>query len=206
MSVLITRPRHDEANYYLFFWSEEFIDEAKRKNLKYFDLYKDRASKINVESYLKKQSPDIVIFNGHGNDYEMAGHDNAILITKNNAELLKKKNVFMRACNTGNMLGKDIMRLGANGFIGYKRPFMFPMDKDSFSKPLKDKFASPCLECSNQVAVSLIKGHSIQEAQDLSINTYKRKLNEMFNSESSANSITIACLQWNMMNQVCYKN
>lgn len=205
MSLLITRPRHDTPTHYLFHWSKEIIDTAKSKGIDFFDIKQKKVTKKTVESYLRKKSPEIVILNGHGDKNTVAGHENEILISvDDNSHLLKDKKVYIRVCNSGENLGSDIMKSGATGFIGYKNPFMFPIDNNSFSKPLDDKIAKPCLECSNKIATSLVKGCSIKEAHDKSKKMVSKKIDEMYTSEEP-NTYIIGFLQWNDMNQVCYE-
>lgn len=205
MSLLITRPRYDKLTHYFFYWAQLLINEANRKSLKIFDLSKEKAVRKTVESYLAKQSPKLVIFNGHGNDVCIAGQYNEELISAGDNEyFLKEKCVYVRACSAGKILGPKIIEAGATGFIGYKKPFIFWRDENSFHNPLLDEFAKPFLECSNQVGISLIKGHSVKEAHDDSIKIYLKKITEMLTSESY-NTFILPELIGNMKNQVCYE-
>lgn len=204
MKILITRPYCDKATHYLFYWAEILIDEAKRRGLKFFDLKKKKAVRKNVESYLCKQNPDLVLFNGHGNDSSILGQDKKPLVSANDNEyLLEEKTIYTRACNAGKFLGPKAIEGGAIGFIGYKEPFRFWRDENSLSRPLQDELAAPFLECSNQIGLSLIKNHSAREAHDKSIKLYKKKIVEMLTSESS-NIFILPELRANMNSQVCY--
>ena len=205
MLLLLTRPRYDTPTYYLFYWAEIFLSEAKRKNVDVIDLNKDKAKKSKLHSYLAKQPVDIVILNGHGNSEAVAGQGNGeiILSIGNGTELLKNKIIFIRACDAGALLGPEIMKIGAKGFIGYNQPFIFPIDKDFFAKPLEDELARPILECSNQVGVSLIKGKNTNEAQQESMLKYVDKINE-YSASNTPNSFLLPFLLWNMNSQVCY--
>ena len=204
MSILITRPYYDKVTHYFFHWTKEIIVEAKRKGLKIFDLSKKKAIRKNVESYLKKQIPRIVIFNGHGNSFCITGHNNEELITTNyNEYLLSGKEVYIRACSAGEILGPKVMQSGATGFIGYKKPFRFWSDRDRLHTPLDDELAKPFLECSNQVGLSLVKGNSIKEAHNKSIKLYRKKIEKMLTSEAQ-NTFMLPDLIANMRNQVCY--
>ena len=93
------------------------------------------------------------------------------------------------------------MQAGAEGFVGYKEPFMFPYDEFSVSKPLADEKARPCLESSNQVALALIKGASTRDAHLQGIRMFRRKITEMLTTRAP-NSYILAFLYWNMINQV----
>ena len=205
MLLLLTRPRYDTPTYYLFYWAGLLIDEAKKNSVKVIDLDRSKAKKKKLHSYLAKQPIDTVILNGHGNQKAVAGEDNEIILsTGNGTKLLKNKIIFVRACDAGTILGKEIMQQGARGFIGYVQPFIFPSDKDSFSKPLEDELAAPVLECSNQVGTSLIKGKSAVEAHKDSLDKYTKAIDKYSSSEAK-NSFLLPILLWNMTSQVCYQ-
>lgn len=204
MSLLITRPYYDKVTHYFFHWSQKLIVEAQNHHIKVFDLAKKKATRKIVESYLRKQVPSLVIFNGHGNSFCINGQDNEMLITtRYNEHFLVRKKVYIRACNAGETLGMRAMASGAIGFIGYKRPFIFWYNPEMLHRPLEDEFAKPFLECSNQVGISLIKGKSIKESHERSIKLYRKKIVEMLTSEAQ-NSFILPELLANMNNQVCY--
>lgn len=190
--------------YYLFYWAGLLIDEAKKRKIETIDLAKDKATKERLHNYLTKQPISIVILNGHGNQEAIAGQEGEIIISTGNGTcLLKDKIIFARACDAGAILGKEIIQMGAKGFIGYDQPFMFPIDKDCFNKPLEDELAASVLECSNQVGFSLIKGRPVEQAQKDSLNKYAEIIDEYSSSEAT-NSFLLPILLWNMKNQVCY--
>lgn len=204
MLLLLTRPRHDTPTHYLFYWAGLLIEDAKRRGVKVIDLDKNKAKQKKLHSYLAKQPVDVVILNGHGNQEAVAGQDEIILSTGNGTDLLKDKTIFVRACDAGAILGKEIMTKGARGFIGYIQPFMFLIDKESINKPLEDQLAAPVLECSNQVGLSLIKGKSAVEANKDSLDRYAEAINQ-YSSSQAANSFLLPILLWNMTSQVCYQ-
>ena len=204
MLLLITRPRYDTPTHYLFYWAGLLIDEAKKKGIEIIDLSKGKANKKKLHGYLTKQPIDIVILNGHGNQEAVAGQEDTILSVGNGADLFKNKTVFVRACDAGMILGKEIMKNGAKGFIGYIQPFIFPIDKNYFNKPLEDELAAPVLECSNQVGTSLIKGKSAAEAQKDSLAKYTEAM-DRYSSSEATNSFLLPILLWNMNSQVCYQ-
>lgn len=203
MSLLITRPRYESVTYYFYHWSEEIVKEAKRRIGKVFDLEKDKASRKLVESYLDKQNPEIAIFNGHGNDVCVTGHDNEpLIISGENSHLLKDKVVYMRSCDSGKTLGPQAIKEGCKAFIGYSELFRFWTDKALVKEPLQDDYAKPFFETSNQVPLSLIKGRTAQEAQMDSMTEYKRIIGNLLTSNTE-NSFVVSDLIWNMHNQVC---
>ena len=147
----------------------------------------------------------MVILNGHGSPEAVAGQDNEIILsTGNGTDLLKDKTTFVRACDAGTILGKEIMKMGEGGFVGYVQPFMFFIDRDYFNKPLEDELAAPVLKCSNQVGLSLIKGKSVAEAQKDSLDKYVEAIGKCSSSEAT-NSFLLPILLWNMRSQVYYQ-
>ncbi len=138
MRLLITRPRYEETTHYLYHWAGELVAEATRRHVELIDLQKEKATRQQLESYLRKKSPDIVILNGHGNDSSVAGENGECLIKAGeNTSLLKDKKVYVRACRAGRRLGPDVIKAGADGFVGYSQDFIFPYDKDNFQRPLE---------------------------------------------------------------------
>jgi hypothetical protein len=204
MSILITRPRNDKGTHYLFHWSGLLIDEAKRNQLSIIQLDAEKATKKRFQSYLLKQPVWLIVANGHGDNDLITGHEQETLLTsKDGIELLKEKIIFARSCNSGSFLGLEAMKCGAKGFLGYNKPFMFAIDPDSFRKPLDDERAGPILECSNQVAISLIRGSSVTEAHESSLELYKEKIDEYSSSKFDRTWI-LPFLYWNRDCQVCY--
>ena len=202
-SLLITRPRYEKVTYYLYHWSTGLVSEANKK-CKVFDLKKEKASKKFLESYLKKQKPEIVILNGHGNENCVTGHDGEVLIAVgDNTKSLKDCVVYMRACSAGKILGHEIMKHGAKAFIGYKEPFRFYSKTESVQHPLEDEYAKPFFETSNQVGLSLIKGRTAKEAQADSLKLYRKTISNLLTSKTG-DLFLFPDLIWNMAHQVCY--
>jgi hypothetical protein len=203
MSLLITRPRYELVTHYFYHWSEEIVKEAKKRISSVIDLPKEKASRKLVESYLAKQKPEIVIFNGHGNDVCITGNDEEVLIESGtNSHLLKDKVVYMRSCDSGKTLGPQAVKEGCKAFIGYSELFRFWTDKALVNDPLNDDYAKPFFETSNQVALSLIKGKTAKEAHADSMIEYRKVISNLLTS-NAANSFVVSDLIWNMHNQVC---
>jgi len=205
MLLLITTPCYDKGTHYLRAWSQPLIADAEKRGVDVKNLDKDETTKEKFQSYVGKRPVDVIVINGHGNDIAVAGKDNEeiILSVGDGDNLLKDKDVFIRACSSGVVLGPSIMKNGAKGFIGYEQDFIVPLDKDSIGRPLEDKIAAPILECSNQIITSLIKGHSVSEAQAASMKKYEEKFDELSSSNVATTHI-LPFLLWNMEFQVCY--
>jgi hypothetical protein len=203
MTLLITRPRYDKETHYLFYWTEGLIKEAERF-VKVINLEKDKVTRKNVESYIRKHKPDIIVINGHGDDTRVAGcsNDEIIFEAGVNTDFLKGSIVYMRACDAGKALGPDAMTHGANSFIGYRELFRFWTREDKIRQPLKDDYATPFFESSNSIIVALAKGKSAPEAHVASIKAHRTAISRLLTSESH-NAFLVPDLLWNMANQVC---
>lgn len=202
-TLLITRPKYDITVHYLFYWSKKIIELAKEKGIKVLNLEGKRANCKEVESMLRKIEPSLVFLNGHGNDDRITGHDNEVLlVTGRNEGLLVSKIVYALSCRSGKKLGCESVKKGTLGYIGYDDDFIFIIDPDKISDPLKDKTAELFLEASNQVMICLIKGHDIKYSHEQSKKIFLNNARKLVNSESEQ-SYLIPYLLWNMQHQVC---
>ena len=166
---LITRPTHEIRVTYLFHWGKEILEFAKKKSINFTDFKNGKANRKDVEKYLKKQNPRLVLFNGHGNTSMICGHDDEPLIISNeNEDLLNSKITYAIVCDAAKKLGKNAVKKGCDAFIGYEGPFGFVRDASRECNPFKDKFAEPFKEISNIIVTSLLKGDSVEESVEKS--------------------------------------
>lgn len=203
---LITRPNHDKVTDYLFCWTKEIVKQNTA--IQIFNLEGKEANKEKVESYLKKQNPRLVLFNGHGNNDTICGFKDEILIESNmNDDLLKGKIVYSLSCSSAKNLGKISVSKGTEAFIGYKESFVMYTDSEREATPLKDNLASSFLKPSNVLSSSLLKGKSAKESSDKSKQEYKKEIKKYFTSSAIEGSERIAvALLWDMNNQVVLGN
>ncbi len=205
--MIITRPEHDLATRYLSCWSSYIIKAANRKNIGVTDLHKEKAVKKELEGRLRKINPTFVVLNGHGSDECVCGHDNEELINLNNSDLLKGRVTYAVSCNSAKKLGKACADKNT-AYIGYDESFVFNAERKYLSQPLKDQRAAQFLQPSNQVSLSLIKGHTAEESLENSKRLFKetiRKLLPSVNTDSHARE-DASDLFWNMNHQVCEGN
>ncbi len=140
------------------------IKEADIKGIKYKKLDGKAATKSNFEKVINNLDYNFVMFNGHGSPTSIKGHKNDIIIELGvNESLLKDRIVYARACEAGATLGESCSE-GKGCFIGYNFPFVFWADKTWDSVPQKDEIAKLFLEPSNMAPISLIKGHTAEDA------------------------------------------
>jgi len=198
--MLITRPEYDTTTSYLSKLSESVILEASKK-FGCIDLKGEKAKNKEFESFVKKKNPKLIFLNGHGNSKTVNGHGKGekILELNKNENMTKSRIVYARACDSLKELGKSCVKKGARAYIGYKNKFIFPVDVHKTANPELDEIAKPCIEASNMIPISLIKGNNVQDSIERA-NQKSKKFIEYFmthyNSESMA---IISCLRWNMI-------
>ncbi len=204
VKCLITRPNHDKVTEYLFAWSNEILESEELKDISFLDLQGKDANKKKVESYLSKQSPKVVLFNGHGSPTQICGFKNEVLVENNiNDSLLKDKIVYALSCSSASVLGQSSIKKGAKAFIGYKRSFILCTDKNREAIPLKDNIARSFLEPSNRLSISILKGNSTEEASYKSKEEFKREISKYASTKAMSGADRIvSALLWNMNNQV----
>lgn len=203
--ILITRPRHDETTNYLYHWAKQVIHMAEKKNFQIVDLDGAKANLKDFSGRIKKNLPDIIYLNGHGNAHSVCGHNNETLVCVNNNEsLLYNSCIYALACSSAKVLGKSVAKNGTKSFLGYKEDFIFIHENDKSTRPTEDNTAKLFLEPSNLVVTTLIKGNTPEEAFNRSQQAFKRNIRYLLASDSPQDDKTsIPWLYWNMTHQVC---
>ena len=208
IKCLITRPNHDKVTSYLFQWSKEIINFKYPAEIQFLDLPAKKANESKVESYLKKQCPKIVLFNGHGDDNTICWFkDEPLIETGKNDELLKGKIIYSLSCSSARKLGESSINKGADAFVGYRNSFMLFTDADSEAAPLKDSIAASFLKPSNKLSISLLKGNTAQEASNKSKEEFRKEIKKFLSSKAIDGSGRIAsALFWDMSSQAVIGN
>lgn len=203
--VLITRPEHDPLTRHLSYWNGKVIDFAERKGSSVVDLHKEKANRKEFEGRIKKVDPSLILLNGHGNDIIVAGHDNEPLVKDGeNEELLKNRITYAVACSSARKLGLSCVDKDT-AFIGYNEAFILNLDRRFLNNPLNDKRAERFLDPSNRIALSLLKGHTCEEASENSKKAFKKNIIELLlEGYKDPDALDDAKnLLWNMNHQVC---
>jgi len=201
--LLVTRPQHDPTTHYLFYWNQKVIDFAKKKGVGIIDLQRRRANRKEFASVVVKRSPRLILFNGHGSKDSIGGQENEILVKAGeNEDLLENKIVYALSCETAKLLGPKSVVSGTASYLGYDEVFIFYYSDDRISKPLKDERAGLFLEPSNQIAISLLKGHTTGDAHQRSQKSFLKNIQKLLSSES-AETYLVRFLVWDMRHQVC---
>lgn len=194
---LITRPRHEILLNLLFQWCKPVIAEAQAKQFRVLDLDGEKATRQTFASYITKNKPSLVFFNGHGSDDVITGHDNAVIIeTDDGAELLKGTVVYARSCNAAKKLGVKAIKKGCRAFIGYAHKFAVAHSEVDVSRPFEDELAKLFIEPSNLVPISLLKGNSAREAYTKSQRAMRRNFSFMQSSVATSDQQLMASYLW----------
>lgn len=204
-SLLITRPNHDPATNYLFYWSMPVIKLAFQKAFQVTDLSGIKANQVDFTNRVRKTNPSLLFFNGHGSETTIKGQDEKTLVsTRKDLSLLKNRIIFARSCSSAAKLGPKSLLKGAKAFIGYKEPFIFMTEAEMVTKPLADRTAALFLKPSNLVATTLIKGHSSLEANMRAKKAFERNIRKLLTSETEKEDASVLrFLYWDMRHQVC---
>lgn len=186
MTLLITRPRHDPATNYLYYWSESVIQLAKKKAVRVLDLAAEKANTTLLRQYCRKHTPSLFFFNGHGSPDTVTGHQNKVLVSaKDDLSLFSRSIVYCRSCDAALILGHAFIAAGTLGFIGYQRKFVVGYMPQYITQPLRDPLAKLFLEPSNLIPETLLKGGSIQDACNKSQTAMRANLRRMFASTAT---------------------
>jgi len=180
------------------------IELAKRKGIQVLDLQKERANRKELTSIIKKKQPFFIFLNGHGGANFVAGDEDEVLIKAGDNEgLLKSKLVYALSCQSAKGLGPKSVKKGAISYIGYDDDFVFVFDQAKIYRPLEDLTAKLFFDPSNQIVISLLKGHETGDAYKRSQGVFMKNIQSLLTSESSVDSVYLRYLLWDMQHQVC---
>jgi hypothetical protein len=193
---------------YISIWAEEIIEFAREKGFDVADLPNNQANRRELEGRLTKLNPELVFLNGHGDSEAVTGHDNEVLIkAADNHNVLKGRITYALSCKSGDILGRRVTEGNGATYIGYLNDFIFPFDNKYTAKPLLDPKARPFMRASNQVMVSLLKGHKAKDASARSKNVFEAQFTKLLSSSTDQDLLQSAkYLWWNGRNQVCLGN
>jgi len=204
-SLLATRPNDDLTTRFISAWADSVISFAEKQGSRVFDLAGEKASKNYFESMIEKHDPDLIFLNGHGSEKLVTGQNQEVIIESGvNDSLLKGKITYALSCKSAKTLGIESVKNGATAYIGYKDDFIFQYSKDKISKPKTDKTAALFLEPSNQIAISLLKGHKAADAEKRGKNAFLRNIKKLITSQTPQDDgSNLRYLVWDMQNLAC---
>ncbi len=201
-TLLITRPQYEHTTYYLYHWNKPIISTAEKMEIKLVDLDGTRATKKELTNVIKKINPNLILFNGHGNESSITGNNGEILIRAGeNETLLKGKIVYALSCSSAKILGLKAIESGTLTYLGYREDFVFWTNSHFSSRPLDDPRAKLFFEASNQIALSLFKGRSTIEALNAAKQVFLKNIQSIL-SPNSEERFLVPYLIWDMQHLV----
>lgn len=180
------------------------MEVAKSKGYSILDLQGQKATKKYLVSYVKKNNPRLIFFNGHGSQNTITGHENEVLVEADiNESLLSAKIVYARSCESAKVLGKKSVKKGTITFIGYINKYVFLYMAEKATRPWQDTIAKLFLEPSNLIPISLLKGNITANAYEKSQQGMRRNLRFVLSTKASLLQKNTAPYLWsNIRNQV----
>jgi len=165
------------------------------------DLKGKKANKKLFQSCVSKNKLDFVFVNGHGNEDCVCGWDDEILIDK--YEKCHKDIIFFcRSCRSAKRLGKKLVKNGARAYIGYNKDYYVLMSRKKNTNPLSDKTPKLFLDPSNLVAMSILNGNSVGEADKKSKKLLSKNIKEIISSNMAGKDEVAAYLLHDLKCQV----
>ncbi|MBU3896620.1 MAG: hypothetical protein KJ697_01660 [Nanoarchaeota archaeon] len=199
--MLVTRPRYDDATEYLFYYAGLILNESGSRGIPFIDLKRPKLTKNTLTAIVKEKKPELVFFNGHGDEKtiygdKVEGNEENLVSEGENDWILKSRITYARACNAANSLGKKC----ADGcFIGYNNPFCFWIDDKWSAKPSNDNTAKLFLEPSNVIISSLLKGNTGDESVEKSVQLSKKNMLKLLKDKEEPGAVQSIMLIWNNM-------
>ena len=170
---LITRPKYDIATSYLYDFSEGITKLLRKtKDIHITSIELSDVNRKNFENALNKETPKLIFLNGHGDRNSVLGHQDAVILDKNNVKLAKDSITYALACDSLEDLGKIAITEGAIAYIGYRAKFMIVRDPSRTSSPSKDKNALPFKKACNSMINALVFGNTVEKSIELTKKEY----------------------------------
>lgn len=204
--LLVARPEYDDTTFYLSSYSSLVIKFAEDNNIPVTDFKHGNVNKKNVCEFIEKRNPKLLFFNGHGDEDNIKGDKDEIIINLNNQKLLLGKITYARSCFSASILGKSIDNDKSSCFIGYNLSFQFWIDSTWSGNPLKDNTASLYLIPSNELIQFIIKGNTAQESFEKSRKLMIENMRKLLFENEPGSLEKLKSLYLNYEGQVLYGN
>jgi hypothetical protein len=184
--LLITRPCHDSRTAYIHSFTKSIVIIAKENTgVHVTDLEGPKATRKNLEESIKKSSPKMIFLNGHGDHKTVLGHENKVILDKNNVWLMKGSIVYALACESLIELGPTAIKSGVITYIGYEEEFKWTVDLSRTSTPDKDRNAAPFRRVCFVLGKNLLSGVSVKESIKITQDEYKKLIRNYGTSKDS---------------------
>jgi len=169
-----------------------------------------RVEPVQLYSILVRRTPfrlcapqsDIIIGVGHGDKAAFYGHNEAVILELDhyNPREVNGKVIKLLSCQCGVSLGPDLIRNGAEAFLGYVDDYVWVCDADLALRPWADTMAASSLLPVVDGLNTLLDGKTAKEALDTELEGYTR------NAAIEEDELIRACLEFNRDNAVLLGN
>lgn len=155
-----------------------------------------------VPFQLSAPQSDIIIGVGHGDPIGFSGQNEATILEvgKYDPREVRGKVIKLLSCQTGIALGPDLVKNGAEAFLGYVDDYVWLCDADFASTPWADRMAASSLMPVIDGLNALLDGKTAREAFDLELEGYTR------NAEAEEDELAKSCLEFNRDNAILLGN
>ncbi len=195
---LLTCPDYDTVTKAFFDYTKEIKEFAFEKGLRFVSLDADKANSVLFRKSLIKLNPSFVFLNGHGNDSQVFGNNDELILSLNkNFEIFGKRICYCRSCSSAKILGKKLVK-GGGSFIGYEEPFKFQLSEKNAHVPMRDKIGKLFLEPSNLIPHTILKGKTTLEAHERGKKATLKNINKVLQNHSI--SLQVAVNLWHNYN------
>ena len=169
-----------------------------------------RLEPIPLYAFLARRKPfqfsapqsDIIIGMGHGDKDVFTGQDEVVIleVSKYDPKEVQGKVIKLLSCQAALILGPDLIKNGAEAFLGYVDDYVWVMDSDLASTPWADKLAATSLMPVVEGLNALLDGKTAGEAYQIELDGYTR------NAEIEEDELIKSCLEFNYDNAVLLGN
>jgi len=195
--IILTLPKYDLVTQYLSAFSGQIEMAAEGKSIFLKRLNEKEVNRKEFEKVVKKLDCKMIVLNGHGNEDNIAGDNDEIIVSKEeNPEILRDRITYARSCEAASGLGEKFAKDQKTCFIGYDLPFEFYFDDEWVTNPIKDNTARLFLESSNLVPLSLIKGNNSSESHERAKKQMLKNIKKVLRNQTKE-SFAVAESLWN---------
>ena len=165
---------------------------------------------VQLYSFLARRLPfqlsapqsDIIIGAGHGSQTSFTGQNETVILEvgRYNPREVRGKVIKLLSCQTGVVLGPDLIKNGAEAFLGYVDDYVWVTDADLASTPWADDLAGACLLPVIDGLNTLLDGKTAEESLDVELQGYLK------NAAAEEDDLIKSCLEFNHDNAVLLGN
>ena len=147
---------------------------------------------------LSAPQSDIIIGVGHGDVDVFTGQNEAVILKAGqySPREVRGKVIKLLSCQTGVILGPNLVANGCAAFMGYTDDYVWVMDADLAKTPWADEMAATSLMPVVDGLNALLDGKTAREALNIELEGYSR------NAEVEEDELVKACLEFNRDNAI----